>query len=235
MGRSRLERVPGKSGGFVRQPSDWCGQDGSRSQTLYPSVVTKLSRERGKCLLEPYEALAVRLEEDAHHIGLREMLREQERVIDHQVHALEDHDQKSEHMIKVCIAALAGGVTLATILLRGPHDVSLVTLAPFSGAAILNLASLVLFVDAYVGFRRQAEAHIGPDPAWIAQKADDAEWTLEEHLLSIIADHPRYSDHNLLAMERTTKRRRYGIYLLLASITAYAGAYIFILQEVMLL
>lgn len=92
---------------------------------------------------------------------------------------------------------------------------------------------LIPLVDAYVGFRRHSEGHVGPDPAWTARKAQDADWTLEEHLLALLTDHPTYSEHNLAAMERAADRRRQGVYLLLASIFTYAGAYIFILAETM--
>lgn len=160
------------------------------------------------------------------------MLREQERVIDHQVRALEEQDDRSEQMIRLGIAALAGGIALGSLLVRGSTAPSGRILASLAIAAVLNLASIVLVVHAYVGFRRHSEGHVGPDPGWIAEKAMDGSWTLEEHLLSLIVDHPRYSDHNMTVMNRIADRRRKGVYLLLSSLLAYAVGYFYILSEV---
>lgn len=165
---------------------------------------------------------------------LQEMLREQERVIDHQVRAIEELDDKSEHMIRLSMAALAGGVGLASLLPRATEVTPLIALLPLGIAAGLNLAARIAFVDAYVGFREHAEAHIGPDPSWVARKAQADDWTLERHLLALIADHEGYSAHNGEVMEHTAARRRMGVYVLLASILAYAIGYIYILSGVMI-
>lgn len=77
------------------------------------------------------------------HDDLREMLREQERVINHQIRALAEQDGESKHMIKLCVAALAGGVALASVLLRDPTDVTPMSILPIGLAAALNLISLV--------------------------------------------------------------------------------------------
>jgi hypothetical protein len=77
---------------------------------------------------------------------------------------------------------------------------------PLAIAASLNLGALSAFVDAYVGFRHHVEAHVGPNPSWVARKALDNAWNLEEHLLALITDHEAYSAHNLSVMERTAAR-----------------------------
>lgn len=75
------------------------------------------------------------------HDDLREMLREQERVIDHQIRALAEQDGNSEHMIKLCVAALAGGVALASVLLRDPTDVTPMSILPIGLGAGRDLIS----------------------------------------------------------------------------------------------
>lgn len=160
------------------------------------------------------------------------MLREQERVIDHQVRAIEELDDKSEHMLRLSIAALAGALTLASFLLRGPDQVPPLVLLPFGSAAALNLCALVFLVDAYVGFRHHAEAHVGSDPAWVAERAEDPAWTLEEHLITLIQDSPGFSAHNIQVMERATHRRRLGVYSLLVALVLYVVGYLYILSGV---
>lgn len=160
------------------------------------------------------------------------MLREQERVIDHQVRAIEELDDKSEHMLRLSIAALAGALTLASFLLRGPGQVPPLVLLPFGSAAALNLCALVFLVDAYVGFRHHAEAHVGSDPAWVAERAGDPAWTLEQHMLTLIQDSPGFSAHNIQVMERATHRRRLGVYSLLVALVLYVVGYLYILSGV---
>lgn len=166
------------------------------------------------------------------HESLEEMVRAQERVIEHQAHALEEQDGKSEHMIRLSIAALAGAVALASLLLRGPEAIPTTSLLPLGIAAGLNLVALILFVDAYVGFRRHPETYIGPDPSWIANRALEAEWPHEKYLSALLQAYPGFFRHNSLVAERTTQRRRAGVYNLLASLLIYAGGYIYILWEV---
>lgn len=165
---------------------------------------------------------------------LKEMMREQERVIEHQVHALEELDDKSEHMIRLAVAALAGAVALASLLLRGPDAIPGHSLLPLGVGAALNIAAMVLFVDAYVGFRRHSEAYVGPDPRWVAQRAVDPGWNLEKHLVALIEDQPAYFDHNREVIERSVERRKVGVFTLLASLVGYTGGYIYILWEVIM-
>lgn len=72
----------------------------------------------------------------AEHEDLREMLREMERVIDHQIRALEEQDDKSEQLIRLVIAALAGGIALGSFLVRGSPKPSVGILVP-SGSRLL--------------------------------------------------------------------------------------------------
>lgn len=160
------------------------------------------------------------------------MLREQERVIDHQVRALEELDDKSEHMIRLSMAALAGGVGLASLLLRGMTPSAEVSLLPLGLAAFLNLVALTAFVDAYVGLKDHRSAQVGPDAGWVAQRAQDEDWSLEAHLLTVVTDHEIFSSHNLTAMERAATRRRFGVHLLLGSMLAYAITYIYMVSGV---
>lgn len=160
------------------------------------------------------------------------MLREQERALRYQVRSLEDEDEKSLYMIQLSVAALAGGVALATVLLRSAEPLPSTTLFLVSAAAGLNILSLVLVVDAYIGFRNPADAYVGPSPTWIAEKVQEDGWTLNKHLLAQIEKTPLFFEYNAEIADRAMEKRRRGIYALLASLITYAGGYIYILTKV---
>lgn len=114
--------------------------------------------------------------------------------------------------IQLSIADLAGGVALSTVPLRTPDSVPAPSIAPVGIAASLNLTALVLFVDAYIGFTDPSDAYVGPNPAWIAEKAKDEDWTFDQHILAQVERPPSFFEHNRSIVESTTKTRREGIY-----------------------
>lgn len=91
------------------------------------------------------------------------MLRESERTLDHQVRAMEELDDKSEHMLTLGVAAIGGGVTLASLaVVNIPASIDRSFIVGILVAGILNLGSLLLFAGSYIGFKRHTEVHIGP-------------------------------------------------------------------------
>jgi hypothetical protein len=156
---------------------------------------------------------------------LREMVREAERLVDHQLQAMEELDNKSEQMIKLSVALLAGGAALAGFTIR--HLVAYAGgafLAALGVAATLNGTAIVSFVASYVGLRHQTDAHVGPHPRWLKQKPVDEGWTLALHVGSLIQGYADYSDHNVGRMRTSARRRVRGLALLAAALIGYASA-----------
>ena len=54
------------------------------------------------------------------------------------------------------------------------------------------------------------------------------DWDLEVHLESLITSYSHYSKRNIETMERSARKRRKGLYLLLASVMGYVIATSFI-------
>lgn len=161
---------------------------------------------------------------------LHEMLRECERTIDHQVRALEEHDDKTAHMLTLTVAALGGGVALVGLAFgsfRADLDVFFVASAVLAGA--INITSVLLLVGAYVGFRRHTEVHIGPSVAWIADKANDAEWSVLDHYLCVVKDYPSYYEWNTQRSQASAARRRRGVQALCVAVAGYAFAFAYVL------
>lgn len=161
-------------------------------------------------------------------VDLRELLREAERVIDHQIRALGDLDRKSEQMITLGVAALGGGLAIGLLLVReasGPVGPFVVILL----AALANLVALAMFVNAYVGAPRPSEAHVGPSLNWLQQKANDPDWTGERHYISVLADHATYGGHNLGMMKHAARWRRQGLAWLGGALIGYLASLVFIL------
>lgn len=91
------------------------------------------------------------------------LVHDAERVIDHQIQAIEELDDKSEHMISLAVALLAAGVSLATIVVTAngakPHfGFFWVLLA----GGLVNLVAIMAFLESYIGFRGGVEVHRGP-------------------------------------------------------------------------
>jgi hypothetical protein len=81
------------------------------------------------------------------------MLREAERVVDHQMRAAEALDRKTERVIPLGVAALGAGVALAAVASRQVNlpvepALALAILVP----ALLNVLALLWRLDAYLGF-----------------------------------------------------------------------------------
>lgn len=157
---------------------------------------------------------------------LREMLREAERVLDRQFRMMEEHDDKTEQAIALGVATLGGGVALATFARAGTAPLAMGFVV--FGAA-LNLLALLWLLEAYVGLSRKESLRMGPNLRWLAAKANDRTWSLEDHLLTLIKDVPAHWDANLAALRAVAGRRRSGLLMLLVSMSSYAMGTLYIL------
>lgn len=156
------------------------------------------------------------------------MLREAERAVDHQVRVMEEQDDKTERVRTLSVAALGGALALATFVrqfapLDGPF------LVVFGAGALANLLALLRFLRAYVALPKARAT--GPDPRWIAEKANESTWSRERHLIALLQNYPAYFDHNAAVLARVVAERLAGLLLLTGSLGAYAAGAIYILGK----
>jgi hypothetical protein len=155
-----------------------------------------------------------------------------ERLIDHQVRAAEELDDKAEHMIKVAIATLGGALTVALFVGQEPEIDATRSSALFFGVGLLlNLAAVVSFIDSYIGFRRPLELYPAPDIGWLNEKRSTVGWNLEVHLESLLSSYANYSESNVTKMEQSAQKRRAGLYILMTCVATYVLAIAFIVAR----
>lgn len=155
---------------------------------------------------------------------LAELLRQAERVIEQQAQAREQLDSKTQEIMAIGLAALGGGVALATFVAEKLVGAPVwPVMGALAAAGLLNLVALGLFIAAYIGFADQVELAIGPDLEWVRQKAEDPSWTREETLLNLIIATPQYAAFNRASGEEAARQRRWGILILGLAVIAYAG------------
>jgi hypothetical protein len=111
---------------------------------------------------------------------LAALVRDAERVIDHQVKAMEELDDESEHMLGLGVALLAGGLSIATFLVGGgsaPHP-GWAFFCLLCAAGATNIVAILAFLESYVGFQHGTRLAVGPSIEWLRAKANDPTWSL---------------------------------------------------------
>ena len=121
----------------------------------------------------------------------REMLREAERVLDHEVAAIEQLDQKTSHALTLTISGFSLLVLLATLSPTDPTTASLLLLG--AGGAANALAALLLTKEYHL--EPDAGVHVGPDPAWLRAAADVGVQEME-YLDLVLLGFAEYHRHN---------------------------------------
>lgn len=159
---------------------------------------------------------------------LPEVLRQLERLIDHQARALEEQDDRTEQALTLSVAILGGALALAS-LVRSSAVLDGAFLALLGGSAVLNIAALAGFLRAYLGVPKAVS--VGPDPHWMSGKANDADWRMPDLLLSVVTDDPDYYAANGVILRRVAKEQLRGASLLVASLGGYAMATFYILGK----
>jgi hypothetical protein len=160
---------------------------------------------------------------------LAEMVREAERVIDHQVRAKEAIDAKSQNALTVAIAALGGGLALGSLVLTRGAPTDAFFLAAIAAGGGLNLGSVLVLLDAYMGLRLRRELAIGPSVAALSERALRDDWTWMDHGTTLLASLAEQYDQNGRAIEAAVARRREGLLLLVGSLAAYVVSMVYIL------
>lgn len=158
------------------------------------------------------------------------MLDEARRSTDALVGSLSDVDHKVEHRMTLGSAALGAGLALVALLIERDGPVGAVAfLVLFSIAMALNLAALVVFLFAYLGFGHGFEVHAGPSPAY--WRNVEAAVATRHMLLRLIRAYHRFAEFNQATMKRKSRRRALGTRLLLVSVLAYVAAIVYIAGE----
>ncbi len=142
-----------------------------------------------------------------------------ERLLDHQIRAAEELDDKAEQMIRLAIATMAGAITVALFVGQEPAiDADPLAAIIFGVGLVANLLAAFLFVHAYVGVGRPVELYPSVSAQWLLEKKQDDTWTVEDHLSSLVTSYAAYAESNVKKMERSAGRRTRGLFCLLAGI-----------------
>lgn len=152
---------------------------------------------------------------------LREMLREAERAVEHQIHIAAELDDKTEQMITLGVGLVGAEVTaFAYVASRGVAAKGGIVLVAGILAAFVGL---VFLLDAYVGLRRRAFFETGPEIGWVVEKANDETWTEDDHLVAVLRTFPGCIRQNAATIDASSAARKAGLFLLLTSTALAAG------------
>lgn len=171
------------------------------------------------------EAVADAGEEGEDGRFLAEALRIAERILDHQARAIERLDEKSQNAITLGVAALGGGLALGSLVTTRDPAMDVIFEALFAGAGALNLAALLLLLDAYTGLRSQRFFRYGVSIAWMASYESFSVGKLHRSLLATLHEITVGNHHT---MRLITRRRRQGLGGLMGAVALYAFALVYI-------
>jgi hypothetical protein len=165
---------------------------------------------------------------------LSALLHDAERVIDHQVRAMEELDDKSEHMLGLGVGALAGGLGLATVA-AGKESLQPDWLFFWSVVAggLLNMAAILAFLESYLGIRDGGSLWVGPSLDWVREKSVDPTWSLASHRLSLLSadGYASYYRFNRERQQRSARWRARGLAGLALATVCYTVALVQILAQ----
>lgn len=151
-------------------------------------------------------------------------------MLDAQVRSAEELDDKTEQLLNLAVAALAGAITLGPFAAKQASS----PFAPAGSVSLvvggaLNLAALRSLLGAYnVRYARQRPLFVGPDPASLERASRAARLSLAHHLGDVIASHASYHRTNNATMTRAARARAVGLHVLIASLVAYATTFVLI-------
>jgi hypothetical protein len=165
------------------------------------------------------------VDRDERRLVLAELQRQSERALDQQVAGMSLLDRKTQQVLGIAVASLAGGLALVTLAAnRAPRAPVLPFRVGIAFAGLLNLAALAVLVEAYVGYRRHFELAVAPRVQWLHEKSTDRSWNLEEQHTNVIEAYREFSEFNRETMGRAAKWRRLGVHLLSVAVLAYSVA-----------
>ena len=147
------------------------------------------------------------------------MLQDAQRVVDHQVAAIEQLDNKTSQALTVAVSGFSLVVLLGALAPRASVEFLLLLVA----AAAVNGLAVLRLLRAYHGMGADGDVSVGPSPAWIATAL--AERTSHhEYLEAVLLGYARYAQSNERFMAEMRDRRQVAIALLLLAALLYGAA-----------
>lgn len=155
------------------------------------------------------------------------MLDEARRVLDHQVRAIEELDDKTEHMLTLTVSSLGGTLLLAGVVVERAGAGARATFTAIAVGAVFHLLAAGFLLNGYLGVGRKTEIAVGADVAWIAGKANDPSWTEERHLVSLLMTYPHFAARNTRRMRDSNRARATALAFLGVGVVVECAAFIY--------
>ncbi|MEA3200397.1 MAG: hypothetical protein QOE90_1825 [Thermoplasmata archaeon] len=157
-----------------------------------------------------------------------EILREAERVLDHQIRSLEELDDKIEQMLALGVGSLAGAFALAAFIAsREPRWAGYA--AALASGALWNCAAVFYFARGYGIVDREVQAKVGPSTGWLAAQAQGPSPNLVEHGRLVVAVlHNSFEDNDETATFIAQQSRK-GVRWLAAALMLYGAVVVLFL------
>lgn len=161
---------------------------------------------------------------------LAEMVREAERVIDHQVSVLKELERKSDRVTTTAQGLLAGAVILITfVTARVPTRADLPFLVLFSLAGLVNAVALLRSLDSFIGPRHHEAVSVGPSVDWIHRRSQERGWDAADHRLSVVRGLAEYERDNQDFMRRKADKVSTNLRLVSWAVATYAASLLYVL------
>lgn len=143
---------------------------------------------------------------------LEELGRQGEKVIDAQVRASEEGDEKSKQVLAVALLVIAGGAASAQLVVTNDSDADMTFLVLLVGALACAGASFWHVARGYIGTGEQAvKFRIGWDTKELAQIAKNTHYSYAEVLEAGAEAVDAWASHNARLLTRLVTQRIAGV------------------------
>lgn len=158
------------------------------------------------------------------------VLHQLERLLDHQVQALDALGGRTGVLLGLAIGLIAGGIALLNAVLGGfsrPVDAGGHLLLVVIVLGILATgASVLLFLQGSVGLTRRSGRRFEstPEAGWLVAMALDPDWSADAVIYSLMRGYRRYAASLDKELARVSGLHRCAVLGILAALTAYSAA-----------
>lgn len=163
-----------------------------------------------------------------------EVLHQLERLLDHEVRAIEEADDQFELLAVLDLAVIGGGIALVRSLLT---SAGAVVALPIGVVVLLVLgfglacAAFVVVMEDYLGWtaRSAPDVEVGPSPDHLVAWSQDAATPSQELRLGLIEGYRGYVLGIEGMLESKTSARRVALYALFGSLLAFLAGTLILL------
>lgn len=141
------------------------------------------------------------------------MVREAERVIDGQLKAIEELDDKGENMIRLAVLGAILGLTMGSLTASNFHDkgvLAIWAIAIIGAGVVAALASLYVLVHSYASLGGERNAGGNPDVTDLPRRHRTKNMDLEIHFDGLLDGYAEAFQKNVCLMKTMTWWRRAG-------------------------